>query len=130
MVIDFTLLGNPIYVDLPQELIGWVGWLILFSIIVLLQFRWRRLNKRWSNLHWGIFIGLLFLTILTNIIFVIHFPGGDVFASSKVNQLIGRAGCGCICSLTLGVGCRVIGYFPRCHLGLTIRRDDYPIKYP
>ncbi len=36
MVIDFTLLGNPIYVDLPQDLIGWVGWLILFSVVILL----------------------------------------------------------------------------------------------
>jgi len=74
MVIDFTLLGNPIYVDLPQDIIGWVGWLILFSVVILLQFRWRRLNKRWSRLHWGIFIGLLILTILTNILFVIRFP--------------------------------------------------------
>ena len=74
MVIDFTLLGNPIYVDLPQDLIGWVGWLILFSTVVLLQFRWRKLNKRWSRLNWGIFIGLLILTILTNLLFVIRFP--------------------------------------------------------
>ena len=74
MVIDFTLLGNPFYVDQPQELIGWMGWLILLSFVILLVFRWRKLNKRWTRLHTGIFVALLLLLLLTNLFVVFRFP--------------------------------------------------------
>jgi PAS domain S-box-containing protein len=77
MVIDLPLLGSPYYVDQPQEIIGWVGWLILLSISVLLLIRWRKLNKRWTRLHGGIFIGLFFLLLLTNLFVVARFPAAQ-----------------------------------------------------
>ncbi len=72
MVIDLTLLGNPYFVDRPQEIIGWMGWLILLSILLLLLIRWRKLNKRWTNLQAGIFIGLLLLCFVTNLFVVVR----------------------------------------------------------
>jgi PAS domain S-box-containing protein len=72
MVIDLTLLGNPYFVDQPREIIGWMGWLILLSITLLLLIRWRRLNKRWTSLHAGIFIGLLLACLLTNLFVIVR----------------------------------------------------------
>jgi len=77
MVIDFTLLGNPVYIEQPQELIAWIGWLILLSSVIFLLIRWRKLNKRWDNLHWGIFITLLVLLAITSLFFVIRLPAGE-----------------------------------------------------
>ncbi len=81
MVIDFTLLGSPYYVDQPRELIGWMGWLILLSIAILLFIRWRKLNKRWTRLHGGIFIGLTVLLFLTNLFVIIRLPGLQSYLS-------------------------------------------------
>jgi hypothetical protein len=41
MVIDFTLLGKPVYIEQPQELIAWVGWVILLSSVIFLLIRWK-----------------------------------------------------------------------------------------
>src|SRR4030042_2891792 len=84
IVIDFTLLGNPLFVDQPQELIGWVGWLFLLSILILLLFHWRKLNKHWTRLHRGIFIGILVLLFLTNLLFAVSLPViGNIFSSDQ-----------------------------------------------
>ena len=117
MVIDFTLLGNPIYVDLPQDLIGWVGWLILFSAVVLLQFRWRKLNKRWSRLNGGIFIGLLILTILANLLFVIRFP--DAQALLQPGPPVDTAGLTLVVFTALPwvLAAGLLGVFPATILG-------------
>jgi PAS domain S-box-containing protein len=74
MVIDLTLLGNPYRISQPQELIGWMGWLILLSISLILLIHWRKLNKRWDRLHAGIFISLFLLLFITNIFGVVRLP--------------------------------------------------------
>ena len=117
MVIDFTLLGNPLYVDLPQEIIGWVGWLILFSIVVLLQFRLRRLNKRRSRLHGGIFIGLLILTILTNMLFVIRFPTAQVLLQPGPPVDTGALSLVVFTALPWVLAAGLLGVFPATLLG-------------
>jgi PAS domain S-box-containing protein len=117
MVIDFTLLGNPIYVDLPQDLIGWVGWLILFSAVILLQFRWRKLNKRWSRLNWGIFIGLLILTILTNLLFVIRFPTAQALLQPGPPVDTGALSLVIFTALPWVLAAGLLGVFPATILG-------------
>ncbi|OGN94150.1 MAG: hypothetical protein A2Z71_08340 [Chloroflexi bacterium RBG_13_50_21] len=118
MVIDFTLLGNPIYIDLPQEVIGWVGWLILFSAVVLLQFRWRRLNKRWSRLHWGVFIGLLLLTILTNLFFILRFPGAEFLTQQGPPERLGGQAVVVFAALPWVLAAGLLGIFPAAILGM------------
>jgi len=51
-----------------------MGWLILLSLAILFLFRWRKLNKRWTRLHGGIFIGLFVLLPLTNLFIIVRFP--------------------------------------------------------
>ncbi len=74
MVIDFTLLGNPVYIEQPQDLIAWIGWLILLGSVVFLLLRWRKLNKRWDRIHIGIFAALFVLLFITNLFFVVRLP--------------------------------------------------------
>ena len=118
MVIDFTLLGNPFYVDQPQESIGWVGWLILLSFLILLLYRWRRLNKRWTRLHGGIFIGLFVLLILTNLFFVVQFPAVGVPKTQA--WAIDLAGISIVvfAALPWVLAAGLLGVFPAAGLGL------------
>jgi PAS domain S-box-containing protein len=76
MVIEFTLLGTPMYIEQPQELVGWAGWFLLLSSVIFLLFQWRQLNKRRTRITWGIFIGLTVLLILTNLFIIVEFPAG------------------------------------------------------
>ena len=88
MIIDFTLLGNPLRIDQPQELSGWVAWLVLLSILVILLFGLRKFNKRWSRLQGGIFVVLLILLVATNLFFVVHLPAlWDVIAPLGIANL-------------------------------------------
>src|SRR5512139_3653486 len=88
MVIDFTLLGNPVYIERPQEVAGLVGWLVLFSSVILLLFRWRKYNKHWLRIHWGIFVALLVLLLLTNLFFVVRLPVFESFSTQGLPAIL------------------------------------------
>ena len=116
MVIDFTLLGTPLYIDQPQELIGWVGWLLFAGCIALLLFRWRHLNKKWTGLQGGIFIGLFVLLILTNIIFKIQIPAlGSLQVGSTSTTETAVA---VLAALPWVLAAGLLGVFPAAGLGL------------
>ena len=118
MVIEFTLLGNPVYIEQPQELIGWMGWLVLLGSVIFLLVRWRKINKRWVRLHWGIFIALLVLLALTNLFFVIRLPSGIAFSAqvlppeTKVLTILPFA------ALSWVLAAGLLGVFPAAALGL------------
>jgi two-component system, OmpR family, phosphate regulon sensor histidine kinase PhoR len=76
MSIELTLFGNPIYIELPQGLVGWIGWLVLLGGVIFLLWRWRQYNRHWTRFHWGIFIALFFLLLLTNLFLVLRLPVG------------------------------------------------------
>src|SRR4030066_8697 len=118
MELEFTLLGNPLYIQQPQELIGWMGWLILLGSVIMLLVRWRKLNKRWVRLHWGIFIALLVLLVLTNLFFVIRLPSGIALTAqvlppeTKVPTILPFA------ALSWVLAAGLLGVFPAAALGL------------
>ena len=118
MELEFTLLGNPLYIQQPQELIGWMGWLILLGSVIMLLVRWRKLNKRWVRLHWGIFIALLVLLVLTNLFFVIRLPSGIALSAqvlppeTKVLTILPFA------ALSWVLAAGLLGVFPAAALGL------------
>jgi two-component system phosphate regulon sensor histidine kinase PhoR len=74
MIVDLTLLGNPLRIDQPQEVVGWVAWFVLFSLLLFLVLSWRKFNRRWTRLQGGIFIVLCFLLVITNLFFVVRIP--------------------------------------------------------
>lgn len=62
-----TLISETPYINLPPDWIGWFGFLALLSLILLLQWKWRRFNPSFSRLQWGYWVALLLLTPLTSL---------------------------------------------------------------
>jgi two-component system phosphate regulon sensor histidine kinase PhoR len=118
MVIDFTLLGTPYYVDQPQELIGWLGWLLLFFILCLLLYGWRKLNKHWTALQGGIFVGLFVLLILTNLFFVIQIPALEALNAPGQAGSFVKMGIPILAALPWVLAAGLLGVFPAAGLGL------------
>jgi two-component system phosphate regulon sensor histidine kinase PhoR len=118
MVIDFTLLGTPLYIDQPQELIGWVGWLILLSILVLLLFRWKQLNKHWTRVQGGIFVGLLVLLALTNLFLVIRFPTLKIYTIQGQTVNLGELAIPVLAAVPWVLAAGLLGVYPAVGLGL------------
>jgi len=61
------LLSNPAYIELPNGLTGWLGWLTLLGVLLLLLRRWWGFHPKWQRIHWGIFIGLNGLVPITSL---------------------------------------------------------------
>jgi PAS domain S-box-containing protein len=61
-------LSNPVYIELPNRLTGWLGWLAFFCILIILVWRWRVYQPRWDRFHWGIFIILNLLVPVTSLL--------------------------------------------------------------
>jgi PAS domain S-box-containing protein len=84
MSIEFTLLSNKIYITPPQGLTGWLGWFLLLGLLIALIWRFRRYNKRFNNLRWGIFGMLLVLVPLTSLLMVVRLPAGEALPPSRL----------------------------------------------
>jgi hypothetical protein len=118
MVIDFTLLGNPLYVDQPQDSIGWIGWIIVLSSVLLLLYQWRGLNKRWTRLHGGIFTALAILLILTNLFFILQVPAfEDLLVQNGTLQATG-ATVPIFAALAWVLAAGLLGVFPAVGFGI------------
>ena len=82
MQFELSLLSNPIYIDLPAGLIGWLGWFALLGFLVFMV-SWGltrsplvRTGESWAR--WAfIFTLLLVLVPLTSFFFAFRLPIGD-----------------------------------------------------
>jgi len=82
MDFEFTLLTNPPYIDLPQGLVGWLGWLLLFGLLLALFFHQSQSDRsrtRTTAVNWrrGLFVALLFLIPFLSLLLVIRLPAGN-----------------------------------------------------
>lgn len=64
----YFLLSNPAYIELPNGLTGWVGWLALLGVVVILLRRWWGYHPKWERTHWGIFVILNGLVPVTSLL--------------------------------------------------------------
>jgi PAS domain S-box-containing protein len=62
------LLSNPAFVDLPNGLTGWLGWLTLLVVNLLLLRKWWGYHPNWGRKHGIIFILLFCLVPVTNLL--------------------------------------------------------------
>lgn len=76
MTIEIGLLANPVYLELPQGLVGWLGFLILLGGILLVLYRSQSYRKRWQGFQWGILLVLMVMIPLTSLFLVLRFPVG------------------------------------------------------
>ncbi|MBN2149357.1 MAG: HAMP domain-containing protein [Anaerolineales bacterium] len=74
MSLEITLFSNSFYIEQPQGIVGWIGWVALLGLTVLLLWRWQLYNKRWGSAQWVAFIVLLFLLPLTNLFLIVRLP--------------------------------------------------------
>ncbi len=67
-----------------------MGWFILLIIDVLLVIRWRKLNKHWTRLQGGIFVGVLVLVVLASLFVIVRLPDtSSVLPASLATRLEG-----------------------------------------
>lgn len=73
------LFYNPLYLEPPNGLVGWLGWLSLFGLVILLQHRWWGYHKAWNRKKWGILALLIALVPLTSLVLPgIRFSPGEI----------------------------------------------------
>jgi len=77
MTIVPTIFSLSPFIDLPQGLVGWVGFFTLLGVTLLLQWRWRKYNKRWGNTQRLWFIFLAFGALIFNLFIGIFLPAGN-----------------------------------------------------
>ena len=76
MTLELAFFSNTFYLDMPQGLLGWLGWLALLGLTVHLLWRWRHYNKPWKQPQLVFFVVLLLLLPLTNLFLVLRLPAG------------------------------------------------------
>ncbi|MBI9046466.1 MAG: HAMP domain-containing protein, partial [Anaerolineaceae bacterium] len=77
----FGLVSSFPYLNLPPDISGWVSWVILLTIVLVLGgFRYRSLNQKMEAWHWLFFGGVLLAVPLTSLFFGVQLP--ENFANS------------------------------------------------
>ena len=118
MIVDLTLLGNPLRIDQPQEVIGWVAWLVLFSLLIFLVISWRKFNRHWTRLQGGIFVFLLALLVITNLFFVVQIPAvWEIVAPARAANL-DQVAIMVFAAVPWVLAAGLLGVFPATGLGL------------
>jgi PAS domain S-box-containing protein len=66
---------NPAYVELPNGLIGWLGWFAFLGLEIYLLWRWRHFRPPWSRQLWVVLaVCLIFVPITALIVPGIRLP--------------------------------------------------------
>ena len=79
-----TLFENNPYVNLPFNLIGWVGWFVLAALVVWVVKKNFTLDFR--DNYWWTFGILAFSSLVTAVIFVVKLPGLNTIALPNIPQ--------------------------------------------
>jgi len=76
MSLIFTLISTSAYIQPPQDLLGWLGFVVLFAALIFALWRWRAYNRPWGNFQ-AILLAVLFLAALVTSLFIgIRLPSG------------------------------------------------------
>ena len=87
-----SLLSEKPFIISPSDWIGWLGLLLWMGVITAFLWRWRGYNKKFTQTHWIILIGLLVITPLTSLVIGIRLPAWNTFPPPGVPlEPVGRA---------------------------------------
>ena len=78
-----TLLNSTAYPDLLNSLLGWLGWLLLAGVTVVLGIRWRRMQNAGRRRAWLLALFLV-LVPLTNLFLGIRLSTGEALPPSGI----------------------------------------------
>ena len=76
MKILLTLLSTSPYIEFPQGVVGWLGWLILLIAIAALLFKWRDYNRVLGARQRGLLILLILSVVLASLFIGLRLPPG------------------------------------------------------
>lgn len=62
----YFILDGAAYLDLSIGSSGWLFWLFLFVIVMLVMRKWKHDRPSWGKREWGLFFSLLILAPITN----------------------------------------------------------------
>jgi signal transduction histidine kinase len=68
----------------PASPVGWLGWFVFLGLIIVLLRSWRQMQLPWDGRNWGIFAGLILLTILSTLYIGIRLPAGTALSLPNV----------------------------------------------
>ena len=74
MKIIFSLFPTPPFVEFPQGLAGWLGWLLSLALIFALSWYLRKFTHKWSNKQTGLLILFLVMAPLLNLLIGVRLP--------------------------------------------------------
>jgi len=81
-----TLFGNTPYINLPFNLIGWIGWFVLAALILWIVKK--NFNLDFRQGYWWTFGILAFASFLGAVVFVINLPGLKAIPFPNIPQEI------------------------------------------
>ncbi|MBN1148605.1 MAG: PAS domain-containing protein [Anaerolineales bacterium] len=82
----FTLISSFPYIELPQGLIGWVGFIALLGVIFLLLWKWRHLNAPRERRQIALLVVLLIAAIPTSLFIGLRLPAGSALPPPGLPQ--------------------------------------------
>jgi PAS domain S-box-containing protein len=77
MTLELTLFTGNFYLEAPQGLLGWLGWMLQLALSIALLYRWGQDNRPWTTKRRMILLGLLLLVPLTSLFLVLRLPAGS-----------------------------------------------------
>ncbi len=86
MKIFFTTFSASPYLELPQDIIGWAGWLVLLGMVAIILWHWRSYNKPWGKKQIWFLIILLAAIPITNLFIGFTLPSGAALPPPKIPE--------------------------------------------
>lgn len=78
MSIEILLFRSSLYIEFPQGLAGWLGWLAVCVILAILFLRWKDIREiEQGRTYWMMLGGLALLVPLTSLFILLRLPPGD-----------------------------------------------------
>jgi PAS domain S-box-containing protein len=76
MSLIFTLITSLPYIQPPQDLLGWVGFVLLFVALIFMLWRWRAFNSPWGIFQSILAVVLLLAALVTSLFLGLRLPAG------------------------------------------------------
>lgn len=79
MSLELTLINDSFYIELPQDIVGWLAWFALLALVGYLVWLLKGYHpKKWRNRQWSVLFFLLCIVPVTSLFVALRLPAGEV----------------------------------------------------